>query len=168
MRKTWIGPTVVFLAVMLSFAGSPPGDIPTQPGPTLVAVDTVDCLFCREGEASNHTWDCHTDEWCEDPENRGECRKYGGQECNVWLQGDCPDSGDCDEFQELTPEETEILLALEERDPLAIAGILELYPSTLELNVDRSAIQVIGCRGTVVGHFPMPGATVQEVLKEVR
>jgi hypothetical protein len=52
-------------------------------------------------------------------------------------------------------------------DPATVrAFIAEAGPKAIEVNVDRSAIQILGCKGSVIAHIPISSDRVESLIDE--
>jgi hypothetical protein len=49
-----------------------------------------------------------------------------------------------------------IRTGLIEHDSDGISGLLHRYPRAVSYNAARQAVQIRGCTGSIVGHFPLP------------
>jgi len=91
----------------------------------------------------------------EDPCRTGSCWTKHGPECN---QLTAPST---DELESLR-------LAILNRDAASIARIAEERPTTVSLNIERSAVQLKSCTGSVYLHLPASTSLLRDVASRVQ
>lgn len=134
----------------------------TEPMRDDACVSCVDSpSYCAEGlhDAWDATWDSFTRNGgahqlldC----RTGTCWTMHGPECDPWVG--VPST---DEIEALR-------LALLNNDAATVARIADARPTTVSLNIERSAVQFTNCTGSVYLHLPASTSLLLDVASRVQ
>jgi len=126
-----------------------PGSDARSPGDGSLAVALDDCPKCQD------------DFWI------GQSHKFASQGANYscepnschgsWQNGECSDYHfDCDVTLLLESGGAQLVEQLVAAEEWGELGVLIDRESALALNIERQAVQILGCDGSVVGQFALP------------
>jgi hypothetical protein len=137
-------------------------------------VDAGDCIFCANGGEAEADW-CQVgwhDAW--EPvliepnftRNGGAhySRKCFRYTCDVRHGPACTDANGGGTFTMVDMDR--LRGSIEARDGQAVKYLLANHTQSTALNVERSAVQVMNCEGTVIAHFPVGQKLLDRVSAE--
>jgi len=161
--------TVMSTAILLEFPEtSQASEIAMLAGPG--DGEDAGCLFCDDAPEMGCSGDEH--HAYVGQSGLGPWARAGGPHTvTVCRSGSCDTKhGDCTLAQGSSRtfgKDIEMVRGTIERgDPAAIAGILKQFPQRVVVNVERSAIQVLGCTGEVAAHIPLSNALVADISRQ--
>jgi hypothetical protein len=149
MPKMTLLPSIVSLAVLFSGATWTPG--PVSPDPGLEAPFEDGCTGCRT---------CYGVSYWHNTNYAPPLADYSGPQ-HLCQMGNCGDHGICGGEEEtqnevaLVDELEAIRRAFQYEGPKGLRKVLEESSSRVAVNRTRMAVQVTGCSGGIVAHFPL-------------
>ena len=165
-----LGPAVIAVCIASGFSPSSERALASASVATPVTASVLDdCVVCFE-------WYCDSD-WHDafDWEEYGEewQRNGGAHNSGPCWEGTCdtrhgPYGCTAKESTPLTDGDIEKLrAAVVASDTRQVSAILSAHPQRLALNVERSAVQLVSCDGSVGMHLPMPAWMTRAATKAV-
>lgn len=138
------------------------GDGGADPEGMAMDAKVITCALCMYSSVDGHAFPGGGDpSFCETAEEREQnnCRACGGEsECHADFR-----SGSC--HVECAPLEIidRLAQAVSERDAVLVASFLKHSADEVTYNIERGAIQVLGCGQRIVAHWTFPAKALAAI-----
>jgi hypothetical protein len=119
----------------------------------------IDCVICGANQHMTGVWGPNPD-YSEYPDGQHSCPEGWGTCLEHGICGG-KDEEDSAAQPSLSSELEAVRQALASGDAEVLSDVLRTASPRVKLSTERSAIQVSGCGGEIVAHFPLPAGTLQ-------
>ena len=119
-------------------------------------VDVLGCQWCRQStEEDSHRFSTAGAQHCNNDEYNPYHSEWRAGHCNVH-HGTCI-------IERLEEHAATLTALISKADPRALARYALSYSGQVVVNSDRSAVQLHGCGGKVIGHIPLTAEAMAAV-----